>query len=81
MPRHPISPNQLVLWTRYQLVELITLALLRRSTAHRDKTKTRPRSGRLQAVTRRVVARIRENCRELFEQVRRGFRGLSPRWR
>lgn len=64
--RRELGPNQLVLWTRRQLIRLMTLA-------RPDTPTTRPRSGRLQAVARRVVARIRENCRELFGLVRDGF--------
>jgi alkylation response protein AidB-like acyl-CoA dehydrogenase len=76
--KHPVSPHQLALWTRYELTDLLmSTAPVRRPSM----TKARPRSGRLQAVTRRVGARIREKCRELYGQVRGRFPGKSPRSR
>lgn len=61
------GPNQLVLWTRQQLMRLVALA-------RSETPTTRPRSGRVQAVGRRVATRIREKCREVFGLVRGGLR-------
>jgi alkylation response protein AidB-like acyl-CoA dehydrogenase len=72
--RHPVSPNQLVLWPRHRLAELLMSAV---PALHPNTTKTRPRSGRLQAVTRRVGARIREKCRELYGQLRGRFMWMT----
>ncbi len=63
--RHPVGPNQLVLWPRHVLTEMLP--------------PRRPRSGRLRAVRGQAGARIGENCWQAFSQVegtvRRSRRG------
>jgi hypothetical protein len=66
--KHPISPNQLVLWSRHELTELFVLSLSRR-----------PRSGRAQAVRSRGPARIIEKCWKMLMQVIRPFSAIFAR--